>query len=203
MSHPADTHHRINQFGLPRGLLGHVAGWIMARANEASQEETASLLGVAPGDRVLEIGYGPGRLVRLLAERTQAALIAGVDPSPVMLAQARRVNRDAVRAHRVDLRLGAADRLPFPDASFDRVVSVNNAHIWPDLAAGLKEIHRVLRPDGRLVLSLHSSTSPKRYERRLGLPEAELDRIRNELGALFRDVIRHQRVHSVVFTATR
>ncbi|KWX02123.1 hypothetical protein TH66_10355 [Carbonactinospora thermoautotrophica] len=194
---------QINQFGLPRGLLGRVAGWIMARANTANQEETAGPLGVLPGDRVLEIGYGPGRLVRLLAERTEAALIAGVDPSPVMLAQASRANRDAVRAERVDLRTGTAERLPFPDATFDRVVSVNNVQLWPDLAAGLKEVHRVLRPGGRLVISVHSGDSPKRYERTLGLPEAELDRVRDELQALFREVTRHERIHSVVFAATR
>ncbi|WP_434582187.1 class I SAM-dependent methyltransferase [Carbonactinospora thermoautotrophica] len=194
---------QINQFGLPRGLLGRVAGWIMARANTANQEETAGPLGVLPGDRVLEIGYGPGRLVRLLAERTEAALIAGVDPSPVMLAQASRANRDAVRAGRVNLRTGTAERLPFPDATFDRVVSVNNVQLWPDLAAGLKEVHRVLVGQQRPALARPGGRAQGGPPGAVGLPEAELDRVRDELQALFREVTRHERIHSVVFAATR
>ena len=78
------------------------------------------VLGVQPGDDVLEVGYGPGGLIRLLAERTDAASIRGVDPSPEMRDQARRHNRKAVRAGRVRLDLGTADRTGLPDASVDR-----------------------------------------------------------------------------------
>ena len=55
------------------------------------QDDVVGILGVQPGDDVLEVGYGPGGLIRLLAERTQAASIRGVDPSPEMRDQAGRV----------------------------------------------------------------------------------------------------------------
>ena len=67
------------------------------------QDDVVGVLGVQPGHDILEIGHGPGGLIRLLAERTEAASIRGVDPSQEMRDQARRRNRSAVRAGRVRL----------------------------------------------------------------------------------------------------
>ncbi|MGH3328554.1 MAG: class I SAM-dependent methyltransferase [Streptomycetales bacterium] len=132
-------------FARPAGLAGRLAGRFMLHTNR--QGELLDVLDVPPGARVLEVGYGPGALIRLLRERSTAAEICGVDPSPEMQALASRGNRDP--AGRVDLRLGTADRTGFADESFDRVVSANNVAIWPDLQAGLRELHRVVRPGGR------------------------------------------------------
>ena len=85
-----------NPFAHPSGWLGRLAGRFMLWTNK--QDDVVGVLGVQPGDDVLEIGYGPGGLIRLLAERTDAASIRGVDPSPEMRDQATRHNRKAVRS---------------------------------------------------------------------------------------------------------
>ncbi|MGH2370537.1 MAG: class I SAM-dependent methyltransferase, partial [Chloroflexota bacterium] len=103
------------QFAQPSGLLGHVAGFLMART-DADDRWVVELLDVQPDDRVIEIGFGPGVAIGLLAERATAGLVAGVDPSEVMVRQATRWNRAAVRAGRVELRQGATAALPYPDA---------------------------------------------------------------------------------------
>jgi SAM-dependent methyltransferase len=126
-----------NPFAHPSGWLGRMAGRFMLWTNK--QDEVVDVLAVQPGHDVLEIGYGPGGLIRLLAERTDAASIRGVDPSPEMRDQASRHNRKAVRTGRVALDLGTADRTGLPDASLDRVVSVNNVAIWPDVEAAVDE----------------------------------------------------------------
>jgi SAM-dependent methyltransferase len=95
-----------------------------------------------------------------------------VDPSPVMRSHAARRCRQWQSAGRVDIAAGTADQLPLPDAACDTVVAANTVVMWPDLAAGLHEIKRVLRPDGRLVLSWHSATAPSRTSRRLALSDA-------------------------------
>ncbi|MGH3318695.1 MAG: class I SAM-dependent methyltransferase [Streptosporangiaceae bacterium] len=192
-----------NPFAIPQGALGGLAGRIMARGNEEQQHEVLGLFDVRPGQRVLEVGHGPGHLVRLLLKRTGAGLVAGVDPSQTMLAQAQRANRVAVRAGRADLRQGTADRLPFDDASFDHVVSVNSCQIWPDLTAGLREAHRVLRPGGTIVLAVHSRSAPSRMARRIGLCEEDAAHISRTLARLFTDVASRDLVHSVAFTAVR
>jgi len=68
-----------NPFAHPSGWLGRLAGRIMLWTNK--QDDVIGVLGVQPGDEVLEVGYGPGGLIRLLAERTDAVSIRGVDPS--------------------------------------------------------------------------------------------------------------------------
>jgi SAM-dependent methyltransferase len=133
-------------FALPRGLTGHLAGRLMLLLNR--QQDVLELLDVRPGVGVLEVGYGPGGLIQLL-RKTPAVRVSGVDPSPQMRDLARRHNPEG------DLRLCTAERTGFADAEFDRVVSVNTVALWPDLGAGLRELHRVTRPGGRVLIAWH------------------------------------------------
>lgn len=188
-------------FAIPRGLRGRLAGRIMLWTNRR-QRELLDLLDIRPGERILEVGYGPGTLIRLL-RRTPASQICGIDPSPEMRAMAVSVGGPNHSAGRVDLRLGTADHTGFPDAEFDLVVTVNSVAIWPDLEAGLRELHRVTRPGGRVVVAWHGGTRPSRIARDLALPEAKLARIQQELEALFSPVTRHELTDLTVFRATR
>ena len=190
-----------NPFAHPSGWLGRLAGRIMLWTNK--QDDVVDVLDVQPGDDVLEIGYGPGGLIRLLTERTDAGSIRGVDPSAAMRDQASAHNRKAVRAGRVRLDLGTADHTGLPDASVDRVVSVRNVAIWPDLEAALRELHRVVRPGGAVVIAWHGGTKPSRVVRAMSLPEAELARIEGTLRDRFGDVSRCQVTSLDVFTAVR
>ena len=167
------------------------------------QDDVVGVLDVKPGDDVLEVGYGPGGLIRLLAQRTDARTIHGVDPSTAMRDQATRHNRKAARAGRVRLDLGTAERTGLPDASVDRVVSVRNVAIWPDLEAGVSELHRVVRPGGSVVIAWHGGTAPSRIVRSMRLPEDELARIERVLRNYFSDVTRHQLASLDVFKAVR
>jgi SAM-dependent methyltransferase len=188
-----------NPFAHPSGWLGRIAGRIMLWTNK--QDDVVGVLGVQPGDDVLEIGYGPGGLIRLLAQRTDAASIRGVDPSPEMRDQATRHNRKAVRAGRVRLELGTADSTGLPDASVDRVVSVRNVAMWPDLAAAVDEL--IVRPGGTVVIAWHGGTTPSRIARSLRLPEDELGRIEQTLRNHFPEVSRQQLTTLDVFKAVR
>jgi ubiquinone/menaquinone biosynthesis C-methylase UbiE len=190
-----------NPFAHPSGWLGRLAGRIMLWTNK--HDDLIEVLDVRPGDDVLEVGYGPGGFIRLLAERTDAASIRGVDPSPEMRAQAGRHNRKAVRAGRVRLDLGIADRTGLPVASVDRVVSVRNVAMWPDLEAGLAELHRVVRPGGTVVIAWHGGTNPSRVVKSLSLPEDELGRIERAMRDRFGRVTRHQVSSLEVFKAVR
>jgi ubiquinone/menaquinone biosynthesis C-methylase UbiE len=159
----------LRLFGRPRGILGRLGGHIMARVNRHCAAWAVGLLDVRPQDRVLEIGCGPGVGIELLAH--SALCVVGVDPSPEMLRQARRRNALAVRDGRVELRQGSAESLPLADASCDRVLAVNSLQVWPDARGGLREVRRVLKPDGRLALAftVHSGQA------RTGLSELVAD----------------------------
>jgi arsenite methyltransferase len=101
-------------------------------------------LELRPGERVLDIGSGPGFLAQEMA--AAGARVHGVDPSPSMLDIARR------RAPDVTFSEGTAIELAFADASFDVVVSTQVYEYVEDMAAELAEVRRVLVPGGRLLI---------------------------------------------------
>lgn len=143
-----------SQFMRPRGFAGWLAGWEMAlRPSNCKRNIWAvGLLGVEPSDRVLEIGFGPGIAIRELSRRATHGLVCGVDHSAVMVRQATRRNAAAVRAGRVDLRLGSAEHLPAFAELFDKVLVVNNMGMWREPVERLKEIHRLIRPGGGIAI---------------------------------------------------
>jgi SAM-dependent methyltransferase len=173
---------------LPVGRLGTFGGRLMRLANRGQQHEIARLLGPLTGTDVLEVGHGPGVLLGLLT-RT-ARHVTGVDPSVEMRTLAVRAHAGAIAAGRLEVRAGDAGATGLPDAAVDLVVSVNTVAIWPDLDEGTAELHRVLRPGGRLVLSWHGGQRPARAARGLVLPEDRLRRVEEAVRARFPEVRR-------------
>jgi ubiquinone/menaquinone biosynthesis C-methylase UbiE len=143
----------MRMFGRPTGLLGRIGGLILARTNRKAAARAIALLDVRPGDRALEIGFGPGVGIEILAQRVPPGTVAGVDPSAEMMGQATARNMRAIRDGRVELHRTCADRLPFADNAFEKVVVINSMQIWPDGAVGMREVRRVLKPGGRVVLA--------------------------------------------------
>jgi ubiquinone/menaquinone biosynthesis C-methylase UbiE len=134
------------------GLLGRLIAAIMARETWAANRLAIEALGVAPGHGVLDVGCGHGRSLAELARRASGGHVIGVDPSELMVAMAIRRNRRGVRAGRIEVRVGRAERLPLDTASVDRVLCVHTLYFWEDLDDPFGEIARVLRPGGRLAL---------------------------------------------------
>ena len=138
-------HARESMFGLVHHpaqysrFAGHLAASLYRRV-----ARDVDALALPAGARVLDVGTGPGALPRLLAERRPDLEIDAVDLSPEMIAQ-------AVGSAPASVTFAVADvaRLPWPDATFDLVVSTISQHHWVDPTAGMAEVRRVLRPGGR------------------------------------------------------
>jgi SAM-dependent methyltransferase len=107
-----------------------------------------ALTELSPNAQVLEVGSGPGRLAVKLAELAPDIRVTGVDITPEMVERANALAARSGIADRVGFRDGDVAALPFPDASFDVVVSTLSLHHWQNPAAGLAEIYRLLRPGG-------------------------------------------------------
>ena len=184
-------------FAEPRGLLGAIAGRIMAGGNAGQQQEVLAAMQLSGDERVLEIGHGPGVLARLVLEAHPSTAYTGVDPSEVMQRQAGKRNPSGAR-----FLIGTAASIPLEDASVDVAVAVNNVRMWPDVGAAAREIRRVLAPGGRLFVSWHSSRSKSFVQKRLGLPGDEADRIADALAAVFPTVERRELPSSDLFVAS-
>ena len=114
------------------------------------RERTLELLDPLPGERVLDIGSGPGYLAAALAERVgRTGAVCAVDPSPAMNALA---ERKAVGLPQITVDAGAALALPYPDGGFDAAVSTQVYEYVADMPAALEELRRVLRPGGRVLI---------------------------------------------------
>ena len=129
-------HLLMHMFGRPKGLLGWLGGLIMARANRDAAVQAVEILDVRPDDNVMEVGFGPGIAIQLLSERAPGGWIAGVDQSQEMIKQAAARNSDALRNRSVDLRYGSAERLPFADETFDKVLAINSMQVMVGRARG-------------------------------------------------------------------
>jgi ubiquinone/menaquinone biosynthesis C-methylase UbiE len=104
--------------------------------------QLAELAGVEPGQRVLDVGCGPGALSTELVTRLGPAAVTAVDPSETFVAAARE------RLPGVAVEQASAEQLPFPDDSFDAAIAQLVVHFMSDPVAGLAEMGRVTRPGG-------------------------------------------------------
>ena len=141
------------QLARPTGEIGIAVGDYMNRINSRLISAAYELLAPPPDGRVLEIGFGNGKLIGDVLAMAPGLTYAGVDVSETMVREASENNHALIQQGRVKLRLAAVDRLPFPSATFDRALAVNTIYFWPDQLSGLAEIRRVLRDDGFLVLA--------------------------------------------------
>jgi SAM-dependent methyltransferase len=142
----------------PDGALGRALGRLWITETAAVNDAALDLLDAAPGEQVLEIGFGPGRSLGMLAGR--GVLATGVEVSVAMIEMATSRNAALVDDDRITLLRGDGTSLPVPDATFDGVLSVHNIYFWPDPERTLGEIARVLRPGGRVVLAFRGGEHP-------------------------------------------
>src|SRR6185503_11433072 len=140
----------------PSGLLGWVIGHIMSLETAAANEEALKLLELAPSDRVLEVGFGHGRTVERAAAMAVSGLVAGIDGSEEMVRMATRRCRRLIDEGRVRLVLADSAHIPYPDGFFDKAFAIHTIYFWSDPTLHLRELHRVLRHGGRLVLGFHT-----------------------------------------------
>jgi SAM-dependent methyltransferase len=107
---------------------------------------------IQPTDTILDVGCGGGRTIDRMAKAASHGRVFGIDYSATSVDVARRVNAAAITAGRVDVQQASVSALPFAAATFDLVTAVETHYYWPNLENDLREIRRVLKPGGRIVL---------------------------------------------------
>ena len=126
-------------------VAGEAYTRFMGRFSEPLASVFADHGGVRQGQRVLDVGCGPGALTAELVSRCGPAAVAAVDPSPPFVAAV------GARLPGVDVRLAPAEQLPYDDDSFDAALAELVVHFMADPVAGLREMTRVTRPGGTVA----------------------------------------------------
>lgn len=149
------TRGRILNLGWRYDLMAWFVDTVFLRGKlRELRQRTANLARIQPGEQVLDVGCGTGTLAIEVQQHVGATgRVAGVDPGTQQIARARA--KAARRKLPIDFQLGVIEQLPFPDETFDVVLSTLMMHHLPDdlKRQGLAEIARVLKPGGRLVIA--------------------------------------------------
>lgn len=166
------TQYVASQFAHPRGAAAPVMAALLNAVNKKVNRAAVEAAGVAPGESVLDVGFGGGVGLELVLRAVgPRGRVLAVDPSSEMVARAKRRFRQEVESARLTAAVGEAGALPVDSATVDVAYTVNTTYFWPDLQKGLAELHRALVPAGRAVLAVQPSVIA-RHERFSGLRPA-------------------------------
>ena len=142
----------MNQCQKPTGWLGRFVARNMNSRHSKVTDWGLSHISIQAGHIILDVGCGGGRTVSKLAAIASQGKVCGVDHSKDCIAVAAKTNREWIETGYVDLREASVLQVPFPDGMFDLVTAVETHFWWPDLPAGMREILRVLKPGGKVLI---------------------------------------------------
>ena len=142
------------QLARPSGLPGLFMARTLDRINTRVNRLTLDQLALTPHDRLLDVGFGGGLLIRQALAAVPNIHVTGIDVSQPMLVRARRTFRQAIESGQVEIAEADVSSIPYPGNRFDKVAAVNTLHFWPDPGAGLAEVRRVLKPGGVFVIAI-------------------------------------------------
>jgi len=143
---------RISQCQKPTGWLGRFSLWRMNASHSKLTDWGLRHITVEKRDTILDVGCGGGRTVSKLAAMTTEGRVYGIDHSEESIAASKRTNARWMAAGRVEIRYGSVSQLPFPGDIFDLVTAVETHFWWPTLSADMREIFRVLKLGGKLII---------------------------------------------------
>ena len=136
----------------PEGDAGRA---MLARMNESHarlMDWGLAYLDLHVGDTVLDIGCGGGNTLARMAERVTEGHLTGIDYAETSVEASRTFNAALVDAGRMEILHGSVDALPFVDAHFDAVVTVESFYFWPSPEKSLEEVARVVKKGGTFLL---------------------------------------------------
>lgn len=136
----------------PSGWLGRFILWKMNRQHSQLTDWGLAHIPIGQNDTILDVGCGGGRTVSKLAAAATQGKVYGLDYSDESVAASTRNNACSIATGQVGIRQGSVSQLPYPNGMFDLVTAVETHYYWPDLPADLREILRVLKPGGVLVI---------------------------------------------------
>jgi SAM-dependent methyltransferase len=146
----------LNQVRKPTKWVGRFFLWTMNMSHSGLTDWGLAHVGIERDFTILDVGCGGGRTIQKMAALATAGRVLGVDYSPGSVDASRAQNPALVQAGRVEIRQASVSQLPFPDRMFDLVTAVETHYYWPDLPHDTREILRVVKPGGTLMIIAES-----------------------------------------------
>jgi arsenite methyltransferase len=147
----------------PGGALAGLTALNMNRTNTNINKTTVQLLDIKPSDRVLEIGFGGGEALNEIAKLAGNGLVAGIDVSDSMLKRGAKRFAALISEKKMELKAGSSAKIPYPDSFFDKVCAINCIYFWDNPVADLKEVKRIMKNGGKLIISVYNKEQFKEH----------------------------------------
>lgn len=138
----------------PTRFVGRIFTSLMNASHSELTDWALAHVQIPANAAVLDVGCGGGRTIEKLANL--APLVYGIDYAAGSVAASIAHNKQLLAEKRVHIQQASVSQLPFPENSFDVVTAIETQYYWPDLLSDMREILRVLKPGGRLVVVLES-----------------------------------------------
>lgn len=151
------------QLRKPEGEFGQQLGNAMNVGNAAMNLHTLAALAADVNDTILEIGMGNGYFVKRILSQDPSIRYRGCDYSSDMVNDAKALNQEAVLSGRAEFVQADLTSMPFKTHSFTKVFTVNTIYFWEDIASSLKEIRRVLKPDGLFIVAFRPEENMRKF----------------------------------------
>ena len=143
----------VRQCRKPTGLFGRFVGMGMNTGHGKLRRWGLSHISINIDAFILDVGCGGGKAVYELAQISSSGKVCGIDYSKEMVQLAQKINKKFVETGHVEIIHGSVSSLPFPDGMFNLVTAFETYYFWPNLIDDLKEIKRVLKPSGTLLIA--------------------------------------------------
>ena len=136
----------------PTGLIGSLMVKVMNRGHGALTDWGLGFLTVKDDDIILDVGCGGGRTINKLARAVIHGKIYGIDYSDISVKSSSKMNDPYIRRGKVEIRQASVSSIPYHENFFNAITAVETYYLWPDLENDMREVLRVLKPGGKLLI---------------------------------------------------
>jgi SAM-dependent methyltransferase len=150
---PMFANYVANQLSRPNGFFGsRFIGKMMNKGNADLEQLSLTCSEISATDHVLEIGFGNGQLLQQLCTSITTGKVYGVDISTDLITQVGNRFKHQIQQNKLELHLSGVSQLPMADNSIDTIITNNTIYFWPNPLNDAKELLRVLKPGGKLII---------------------------------------------------
>jgi ubiquinone/menaquinone biosynthesis C-methylase UbiE len=142
----------MDQYHCPSGRLGRLVAKLMNIEHEPLTMWGLTKVKIATDDLILDVGCGGGKTVNTLTQLVPKGKVFGIDHSIEMVNYSKKVNNKLINQNRVQIVSGSVEKMEFPNDCFNLVTAIETYYFWSSFRDALKEIKRVLKPGGKLLL---------------------------------------------------